>query len=256
MRLNELGDASLDALITRLYAHNNWDINDVTHRSMFASVQYFKNDAVFLKEVKGIIYLRVAENMIPQWKAVGSQPCPLSRQIEQENGSIHSLSLESLMSKSSTLRRTQTYSNKPRDLWYSVPSTCNSLDELARLVVDSYLVSYERILERGRVSNLRDLPNINSSIFRMLRTVNIKTISELRAVGHNLAYKRIVVSYPSAGYSVLYSLYGALNGFHYGVMEEDQKEQLVKSYSHYYNQSQSIEIEEKIKASNCTHNVD
>lgn len=249
MRFDELGDASLDALIARLYAHNNWDINDITHRSMFASVQYFKNDAVFLKVVKGIIYLRVAASIIPQWQAVGSQPCPLSRQLEQDNDTMHSLSLEALMSKSATLRRTQPYANKPRDLWYSVPSTCNTIDELARLVVDSYLVSYNQILEKGRVSNLRDLPNISSSIFRMLRTVNIKTISELRAAGHNLAYKRIVESYPSAGYSVLYSLYGALNGFHYGVIEGIQKEQLVNAFIDHCNQSQMIEIGEKIKSS-------
>ena len=249
MRVNELGDASLDALIARLCALNNWDINDVTHRSMFASVQYFKNDAVFLKEVKGIIYLRVAEIMIPQWQAVGSQPCPLSRQLEQGNDTMHSLSLEALMSKSATLRRPQPYANKPRDLWYSVPPTCNTIDELASLVVDSYLVSYRQILEKGRVSNLRDLPNISSSIFRMLRAVNIKTISELRAAGHNLAYKRIVGSYPSAGYSVLYSLYGALNGFRYGVIEGIQKEQLVNAYLDHCNQSQMIEIDEKIKSS-------
>lgn len=252
MRFDELGDASLDALVTRLYAHNNWDVNAVTKRSMFATVQYFKNDAVFLKEVKGVIYLRVAENMIPQWKSVGSHPCPLSREIEQENDendTINSLSLESLMSKASTLRRTQPYANKPRDLWYSVPPTCNSIHDLARLVVDSYLVSYGRVLQKGQALNLRDLPNISSSILRMLRTVNIKTISDLRSVGHNSAYKQIVVNYPFAGYSVLFSLYGALNGFHYGILEEQQKEQLVQCYSNYYNQSQLVEIQEKIKLS-------
>ncbi len=233
MHYGQFGDSSPCALLERIAQINAWDASGIKRRSMFASFQYFRTDVVFFKVFDDQIYLRISEDMVDQWIKLGSKPCP-NLNAPKDYAPQKPASLAALASGQMSGGR-QRYGNRAcalvRDFWYSVPSSVDTLEELAEAVMHSY-VANKAVDEQKRANQkLRSLPNITLSINRMLKAVGIKTVSQLKAIGCCKVYHEIRGLYPNAPLDVLYSLYGAINNTHYCAVPKSVKRELAGEYN-------------------------
>ncbi len=210
-----------------------WDESSITCRSMFSGFQFFLNDVVFLRLYDGTLYVRVSELLLDQWLEWGSKAF-----VTKAHGSAQQVTqgvtLADLASRKAPLCNPP--STRPRstpiaDFWYSIPDLYSSHDQLSPLLFESYLISKQGVLARRVPTRLRDLPNISLSINRMLREVNIRTISTLRTKGHNLAFLELNRFYGDVSLHVLHSIYGALTNTHYCAISKSRRQELSEDYA-------------------------
>lgn len=75
---------------------------------------------------------------------------------------------------------------------------------------------------------LKDLPNIDASMERLLWRAGIPNIYELRLLGARRSYLRLLQQQPTLSVKVLISLAGAIAGYHHAALPIAQREALLK----------------------------
>ncbi len=65
---------------------------------------------------------------------------------------------------------------------------------------------------------LKDLPNLGASLERLLWKVGIKNAGDLRTEGAKCSYLKLRMLHKTLGINVLFSLAGAINGYHHAVL--------------------------------------
>jgi len=80
----------------------------------------------------------------------------------------------------------------------------------------------------GEDRRLKDLPNIDANIERLLWRVGISTIYELRLLGAKTAYLQLVRQQKSLGRGLLLALAGAIAGYHSAVLPEELHAELLR----------------------------
>ena len=76
------------------------------------------------------------------------------------------------------------------------------------------------------MSELTSLRNIGKELDRKLRSINISTVDELKAVGSEEAFIRMKMLYPNICLVHLYSLEGAILDIDYNQLPDDVKKKL------------------------------
>ncbi|MFZ1871847.1 MAG: TfoX/Sxy family DNA transformation protein [Chania sp.] len=77
-------------------------------------------------------------------------------------------------------------------------------------------------------SRLKDLPNIDVAMERLLWRAGIQSIYELRLLGARDCYLKLLQQQQGLGMKVLISLAGALAGYHHAALPASQKEELIE----------------------------
>lgn len=116
--------------------------------------------------------------------------------------------------------------------YYFVDSTLwEDQDLLFHFVRLAYESSKAEILHKeSQPVRLKDLPNLNVSIERLLWKVGIKSAEELKIEGAKCSYLKIRSLNKSLGVNVLLSLAGAINGYHYAVLPPVLRNELLEWY--------------------------
>ncbi|CNL45246.1 TfoX/Sxy family DNA transformation protein [Yersinia aleksiciae] len=76
----------------------------------------------------------------------------------------------------------------------------------------------EVLSKKGPTVRLKDLPNLSASLERLLWKVGIKNAAELRLEGAKRCYLKLRAVRHSLGINVLFSLAGAISGYHYAAL--------------------------------------
>ncbi|MDN0121882.1 TfoX/Sxy family DNA transformation protein [Yersinia aleksiciae] len=76
----------------------------------------------------------------------------------------------------------------------------------------------EVLSKKGPTVRLKDLPNLSASLERLLWRVGIKNAAELRLEGAKRCYLKLRAVRHSLGINVLFSLAGAISGYHYAAL--------------------------------------
>ena len=76
------------------------------------------------------------------------------------------------------------------------------------------------------MSELTSLRNIGKELDRKLRSINISTVDELKAVGSEEAFIKMKTLYPNVCLVHLYSLEGAILDIDYNQLPDDVKKRL------------------------------
>ena len=76
------------------------------------------------------------------------------------------------------------------------------------------------------MSELTSLRNIGKELDKKLKSINITTVNELKAVGSEEAFVRLKTLYPNVCLVHLYSLEGAISDVDYNKLSNDVKKRL------------------------------
>lgn len=92
-------------------------------------------------------------------------------------------------------------------------------------------VQSERKARKTDPKRLKDLPNFNLSMERMLWQIGVKDSAELRIQGSIRTYVKLCSVNKGTGLSMLFALEGAILGFHKSVLPEHTRHKLI----HWFN---------------------
>lgn len=89
----------------------------------------------------------------------------------------------------------------------------------------------EKAAKKNRPSRLKDLPNINLSMERLLWQVGVKTFDDLRSQGAINTYVKLASANRRGGISMLFALEGAILGYHQTVLPDASRHQLTQWFN-------------------------
>ncbi|GAD89856.1 hypothetical protein VHA01S_028_00550 [Vibrio halioticoli NBRC 102217] len=174
-------------------------------RSMFGGTGYFIDDAMFLLVHEGRAYLRGGPDLTDKLIALGCKQFKFQKRIG--------------------CARVQYYNIM--DLYFSDPIQTHSLFiqsiENAKVDKDRCQHCDERI---------RDLPNLQLSIERMLARIDIQDVSGLRTIGSSESFRRLQSIYGlDLNINLLWKLEGAIQGVHFSLLGNAIKNDLLGKIS-------------------------
>ncbi len=89
----------------------------------------------------------------------------------------------------------------------------------------------EKAAKKNSPSRLKDLPNINLSMERLLWQVGVKTFDDLRSQGAINTYVKLASANRRGGISTLFALEGAILGYHQTVLPDASRHQLTQWFN-------------------------
>ncbi len=105
---------------------------------------------------------------------------------------------------------------------------------IREFVTCSYQAAYQdQLVKKTKLmSRLRDLPNMNHTLERMLKHCNIMNVEQFKRLGAAFAVVQIRRKYgKSKDLSLLWKFHGAINSVHWELIPEDEKQWLIDEYN-------------------------
>lgn len=176
----------------------------ISHRSMFGGTGYFLDDAMFLLIHEGRPYLRGGANLTAQFEHLGCQQLAYQKRLGQAK--LDYFNIQKLYDNNFELFKTLFHAS-----------------------------TEAAILDRGKagvVKRLRDLPNLQLKIERMLVRVGIEDVEILFAIGSAQAFMKLQLVYGfDLNLDLLWKLEGALISVHYRLLDHEVKNKLLLQIS-------------------------
>ncbi|MCG9575448.1 TfoX/Sxy family DNA transformation protein [Vibrio tubiashii] len=194
----------LDTMASHI--EQNCGLNNLIIRSMFGGLVFFSNDVPFGLTLNGAFYIRASDETKKQFISLGYPP--------------HSYEKGNVRSRHTVTTR---YFKVPRDV-------TEDLQCLKSLIQEAYeQSSNEQTSNKAIVPRIKDLPNMQLNIERMLKKVGVTTAYELEQVGAEVAYQKLRKANNQLTQDLLYKLQGAILGKHYLVIKADleHKEEII-----------------------------
>lgn len=92
----------------------------------------------------------------------------------------------------------------------------------------------ERTAKKNVPLRLKDLPNINLSMERLLWQIGVKSFEQLCAEGAIQTYQKLVSMNKQGGIGVLFALEGAILGYHQNVLPDASRQELTQWFNAQY----------------------
>jgi DNA transformation protein len=181
-------------------------LSEYSTKSVFGNLGIFYRGAMFAQINKNRIYLRGGKNLDEKLRILG---CLNYVHVKK--------------------------SSKSKMNYYDV-SDLVKRDEgcVKELVIDSYQVAYreQQDQDREKLSRIKNLPNLNQTIERMLKRCEIITIDDFRRFGAVSSYIKIKYRYGMVdnNFELLWKLHGALHHVQWELLSEEDKNVLITQY--------------------------
>ncbi|WP_261817263.1 TfoX/Sxy family DNA transformation protein [Vibrio gallicus] len=168
----------------------------VSTHSMFGGTGYFQNDAMFLLLFDGKAYLRGGEGLSELFKGQQCQQFAFKKRIG--SAVVEYFAVDEI------------FDSKPEKFEYLLQLSVKSAQQYKHC--------------HTKTTQLRNLPNLQLSIERMLFRVGIEDCETLHRVGSVAAYSRLKEVYgEDLNISLLWKLEGALSQVHYTLLSHQVK---------------------------------
>lgn len=175
------------------------DLGKITTRSQFGGYGLLADGTMFAVIAEGELYLRATETLEPAFRARG-------------------------MVNMTYLKRgapmTMRYYWVDEALW----SDYRALQCLASQALHESRKEIK--VKRRSKGRLKDLPNIDASMERLLWQVGIQNSYDLRLLGAKRTYLQLQQRHKNLGVKVLLALAGAMSGYHHAALPNVQRETL------------------------------
>jgi DNA transformation protein len=183
-------------------------LSEYSTKSVFGNIGIFYRGAMFAQINKNKIYIRGGNKLDEKLRVLGCLTY------------IH----EKKQSKSSMN-------------YYDVSELIKRDERCVReLVTDAYKVAYreQQDQDRSKWCRLKNLPNLNHTIERMLKRSGIDTVEDFHRLGAVDCYIKMKQSYGIVDnhFDLLWKLHGALNHLHWECISEEDKKHLIEAYNH------------------------
>jgi DNA transformation protein len=192
----------LETFVESIEAHTALD--DISIRSVFGGKGVLSGGIMFALIKGDDVYLRASNSALKEeFKALGCTPYEF-------NWRSHSRNYPSLSN------------------YYSLPETvAHSQKQVATLCEEVWSAGLKEKVRKETPTRIKDLPNMQYKTERMLRKAGINSIDELREHGPVNAFKAVCVSQEKhPGINLLFCLAGALEGIHWTILPEPQRQTL------------------------------
>ncbi|OLQ88265.1 DNA transformation protein [Vibrio panuliri] len=177
---------------------------DFQKRSMFGGTGLFKDDAMFALLSNEHVFIRGGNNLDADLCALG---CEKYRHVKKQT--------------------TATVN------YYDISHLFNSRDEKLDLLVKKsidYSVTQREFKRSSANRRLRDLPNMQLTLERMVKKSGIDDVDEFIELGAAQVFSRVKQTYGSdVDVKLLWKFAGAIDGVHWKLIQEPRKRQLLES---------------------------
>lgn len=174
-------------------------LGEITTRSQFGGYGLLANGVMFAVIAENELYLRATDRLEPLFRARGMVKMTYSKR---------------------GMPMVMRYYWVDESLWQE-PKTLLSFAWQAFHEADKEL----KLKKRGR-DRLKDLPNIDVSLERLLWMVGIHNSYELRLLGAKACYLKLSKQNKRLSIKVLFALAGAIAGYHHAALPKQQRETL------------------------------
>lgn len=178
---------------------------DYQTRSMFGGIGVFQQDAMFALLTNKSIFIRGNKIIDPLFKKLG---CKKFRHIKKQ-----------------TIATVNYY--KVTDIFQSKHP---QLNEIVRSAIKFAII--EREQQRNQTyKRLRDLPNMQLTLERMVRKSGINDVDTFLKLGPVEVFAKVRDTYGNhIDISLLWKFAGAIEGIHWKLLQEPKKRELLKCY--------------------------
>lgn len=180
------------------------NLEDISTHSMFGGTGYFHGDAMFLLVYRGKCYLRGGGRLSEQFRHKHCEQFAFQKRIGCARVEYFAVD----------------------DLFHRQAS------EFEQLLFHSLECAHQAKECQGQCQRLRDLPNLQLSIERMLVRVGVCEVDTLQKLGSACVYVRLKQIYgQDLSLNLLWKLEGALQQVHYTLIDHATKNQLISQLS-------------------------
>jgi DNA transformation protein len=180
------------------------DLGDIRSRSQFGGYSLLADGVMFALIISGDLYLRSTRENEPLFRERGMVPL-----IYRKRG------LDILLR----------YFKVDDVLWHK----SSELIFFARLAIEGMRGDIDNKKKQG--TRLKDLPNINVSMERLLWQVGISSLGDLRRKGAKDTYLMLCSIRKNMGLNVLLALEGAIQGYHQAALPVCQRDALIQWFN-------------------------
>ena len=173
-------------------------------RSMFGGIGLFKNDAMFALLSEGCLFIRGGKSLD---KKLTDLDCEKYRHVKKQ-----------------TIATVNYYDIT--DLF-----TCEypELDSIIRTSIDNS-IQQRRFKKSFASRRLRDLPNMQLTLERMVKKAGVDDVSMFMQLGAPEVFNKVREAYGNdVDLKLLWKFAGAIDGIHWKLLQEPRKQQLLKS---------------------------
>ncbi|GAK83744.1 regulator of competence-specific genes [Vibrio ponticus] len=171
---------------------------------MFGGTGLFKDDAMFALISNERVFIRGGDNLDEELCDLG---CEKYRHVKKQ-----------------TTATVNYY-----DITHIFVSRDDMLDSLVKQSID-YSVSQRKFKRSSANRRLRDLPNMQLTLERMVKKAGIDDVDEFIELGAAQVFSRVKQTYGSdVDVKLLWKFAGAIDGIHWKLIQEPQKRQLLDS---------------------------
>ncbi len=173
-------------------------------RSMFGGTGLFKDDAMFALINSEHVFIRGGDSLDDELCALG---CEKYRHVKKQT--------------------TATVN------YYDISQLFNTRDENLDIIVKKsidYSVSQRKFKRSSANRRLRDLPNMQLTLERMVKKAGIDDVEQFIELGAAQVFSRVKQTYGSdVDVKLLWKFAGAIEGIHWKLIQEPRKRQLLAS---------------------------
>jgi len=175
---------------------------DFQKRSMFGGTGLFKEEAMFALISADKIFIRGGEKLDEQLNQLG---CEKYRHVKkQTTATVNYYDI------------TQLFNNKHEDLAELVEQSIN------------YSVTQREFKRSSANRRLRDLPNMQLTLERMVKKAGVEDVDTFLELGASAVFSRVKQTYGSdVDVKLLWKFAGAIEGIHWKLIQEPRKRQLL-----------------------------
>ncbi|MFM2590332.1 TfoX/Sxy family DNA transformation protein [Vibrio sp. TBV020] len=175
---------------------------DFQKRSMFGGTGLFKEEAMFALISADKIFIRGGEKLDEQLNQLG---CEKYRHVKkQTTATVNYYDI------------TQLFNNKHEDLAELVEQSIN------------YSVTQREFKRSSANRRLRDLPNMQLTLERMVKKAGVEDVDTFLELGASAVFSRVKQAYGSdVDVKLLWKFAGAIEGIHWKLIQEPRKRQLL-----------------------------
>ncbi|WP_174371948.1 TfoX/Sxy family DNA transformation protein [Vibrio ezurae] len=185
--------------------HNIERFKGLNSRSMFGGTGYFIDDAMFLLVDHGKAYLRGGPSLTKELLALGCKQLKFKKRIGCAKVQYYDIMNVYFVDPI----RTQTLITQSIENAKTDKEKCHHCSE-----------------------RLRDLPNLQLSIERMLARIDIQEVGHLKTIGSTESFRRLQSIYGlDLNINLLWKLEGAIQGVHFSLLGNSVKNDLLGQVS-------------------------
>lgn len=175
---------------------------DFQKRSMFGGTGLFKDEAMFALISADKIFIRGGETLDEQLNQLG---CEKYRHVKkQTTATVNYYDI------------TQLFSSKHEELEHLVEQSIN------------FSVSQREYKRSSANRRLRDLPNMQLTLERMVKKAGVEDVETFIELGASAVFSRVKQAYGSdVDVKLLWKFAGAIDGIHWKLIQEPRKRQLL-----------------------------